>query len=56
MQSTTFYLNYLNYTKYNNTDDDLTTEIGVDCGWIQYRVYDLDQNQDMFDLGIILVS
>ena len=56
MQSTTFYLNYLNYTKYNNTDDDLTTELGVDCGWIQYRVYDLDQNQEMFDLGIILVS
>ena len=53
---TTFYLNYLNYTKYDNPADTMTSEFGVDCGWIQYRITDLVMNQDAFDDKIILIS
>ena len=32
--TTNFYLNYHNYTKFDNPNDSETPDIGVDCGWV----------------------
>ena len=53
---TTFYLNYMNYTKYDNPADTMTSDFGVDCGWIQYRISDLAMNQNLFNDSVIIIS